>query len=89
MNIKIKTGIIILITLMIISLFFTIFFGMNIELNIENRFAPAFGKSILGSDNLGRDLLSSTIYGLFFSSVISLIVVLFSSITGIIIGIIS
>ncbi len=76
------------IILLLISIISIIFFGLNIDTNMNEIFLKVSWKHLLGTDNLGRDILSSIIYGLWFSIFISTTIIVLSSFIGIIIGII-
>ncbi len=75
--------------LFIIIIISILFSDFNIGLNINGRFSPVLGEHFLGTDNLGRDMLSSIICGLIISLSISITVVSLSAIIGIIIGFIT
>lgn len=89
MNNKLKIGIIILLILLLVTLVSIMFFEFDIKINMTERFEGFFGKHIFGTDNLGRDLWSSTLFGLWFSILTSILIVVISSFIGITIGIIT
>ena len=71
---------------LIIMLFFTLSRGISIEINMDNRLQPSSPQFLLGTDDLGRDLLSCLIYGAGISLLTGACVVLISAITGTLLG---
>ena len=63
-------------------------FGVN-DLHMVDRLAPPSGTYLLGTDNLGRDLLSRIIYGARISIIIGLSAAGISAVVGAIIGLTS
>jgi len=55
-------------------------------LSIRNRFKPPGGDFLLGTDNLGRDMLSRVLYGAQLSLSIGVAVVLLNAIFGVLLG---
>jgi peptide/nickel transport system permease protein len=63
-------------------------YGMN-ELGVGDSLAPPQAKYLLGTDHLGRDILSRIIFGARLSVIVSLTATSFSIVISVIIGIIS
>ncbi len=89
MNNHLKSGVIILLIFISVTLVSITFFEFDIKINMDERFEDFFGKHFFGTDNLGRDLLSSTLFGLWFSILTSILIIIISSFIGITIGIIT
>src|SRR5690554_2559913 len=60
-----------------------------LDINPSNRMKPPSAEHIFGTDALGRDLFSRTLYGGRISLTVGLMVALFASGIGIVIGLIS
>lgn len=63
--------------------------GIHIEINMDQRARSRSDRFPLGTDDLGRDFLSSLVYGIFNSVMIGFLVVLFSSVSGMALGMVS
>lgn len=59
------------------------------EPNLSERLQPPGGKHILGTDHMGRDILSRIIYGSRTSLLVGITVVIFSSLIGVTVGIVA
>lgn len=66
-----------------------LFFFKDINISIEHRLRAPFTDFVLGTDDLGRDLISCVVIGTLISLAIGLTVVVFSSVIGGILGMIS
>jgi len=60
-----------------------------VELHVIDRLQPPSGKYLLGTDNYGRDLLSRVLFGARFSLKIGLMVAIFTSLIGGLIGLVA
>ena len=75
--------------ILLLALFFLFFGDMNTRIDMSQRLQPGSARFPLGTDDLGRDFLSSMVYGIFNSIMIAFLVVLFSSFAGMVLGMIS
>ncbi len=66
-----------------------LFFYKGVNISIEHRLRAPFTDFVLGTDDLGRDLISCVVTGTLISLAIGLTVVIFSSVIGGILGMIS
>jgi peptide/nickel transport system permease protein len=73
----------------LLMLLLTLFRGVSIEMKIQERSQPPGAGYWLGTDDLGRDLLSCILYGAGLSLFIALTVVLLSALSGTLLGMIS
>jgi peptide/nickel transport system permease protein len=89
MNLQLKSGIWLLGVIVGVFLLSILFTGTSLEVNIEKRLQKSTSFHILGTDNLGRDLLFCIAFGIGISLLIGLLVVLFSLCIGVPMGIIS
>ncbi len=82
-------------TVIVISLIFMAIFAPwfaphdPLEQDVYNRLAPPSSEHLLGTDQLGRDILSRILYGSRISLVIAIIVVAIACSTGLILGLLS
>jgi peptide/nickel transport system permease protein len=70
-------------------LYFALSQGLSIDMNMDNRVGPPSSQYLLGTDHLGRDLLSSIIYGAGISLFTGAAVVFLSSLAGMVFGMIA
>ncbi len=90
MNFSLKLGIILLLFIFIFSFIIPIFYNANaMKLDLSNDLSSPSLKHPLGTDDFGRDVLKRLMIGGRISLEISLIVILFSSSMGLILGIIA
>jgi len=59
------------------------------EQHLDRRFAPPGGEYLLGTDNLGRDLLSRTIYGSRSALLVGIVSVAISALLGSLVGLVA
>lgn len=88
-NLQLKTGLIILAVIIVLMLVFFLFRDLSIAIDMDTRWQPPSPQFPLGTDDLGRDLLSGIVYGAGISMFIGLTVVLLSSFIGIVLGLVS
>ncbi len=88
-NLQLRIGIVLLFIVVLSLLIGFILNGVDIEINLEHRLEPASNRFVLGTDELGRDLLSCVIYGSFLSLLTGITVVSISTVFGSAIGMIS
>ncbi|MCK4837031.1 MAG: ABC transporter permease [Candidatus Aminicenantes bacterium] len=88
-NIQLKIGFYLLLLIILLVLIAYIYWDFPIQINMDQRLKPWSDQFPLGTDDLGRDFLSSVIYGIFNSLMIGFFVVLFSSFSGVVLGLIS
>jgi len=88
-NIQLRIGIVLLSIVVLSLIIGYLINGINIEINLEHRLEASSKRFLLGTDELGRDLLSCIIYGAFLSLLTATIVVTISSVFGSSIGMIS
>lgn len=94
MKIKMKDlqfhiGIILLGVILFLMLFFAVFQEVSINMNMGERLQSPGLKYLLGTDDLGRDLLSCILYGAGLSLFIGCTVVLLSAFMGTLLGMVS
>lgn len=75
--------------ILVVSVLVLVFRGPGLDISIENRLQPPFSQFPLGSDDLGRDLLSAIALGTMISLGIGLAVVLLSAGFGALMGMVS
>lgn len=89
-NKKLVISIIMVAILILLAIFGPIFAPFKYEqMNTGARLTPPSQNNLFGTDHFGRDLFSRVIYGARYSLMISVLVVIFSNILGIAIGVIS
>lgn len=88
-NFQLRIGISLLGLILLLMLFLAISRGVSISLNIQERVQPPGAGFLLGTDDLGRDLLSCILYGAGISLLIGITVVLLSAFSGTLLGMIS
>jgi len=83
-------GTVIVISLIFMAIFVPWFAPHDpLEQDVYNRLAPPSSEHLLGTDQLGRDILSRILYGSRISLVIAIIVVAIACSTGLILGLLS
>lgn len=82
-------GVILLGVLFFLMLFFVLFRDVSINMNIQERLQPPGVTYLLGTDDLGRDLLSCILYGAGLSLLIGSAVVLLSAFLGTFVGMVA
>jgi peptide/nickel transport system permease protein len=82
-------GVYLLVFIFIAMLFFALSRGISIGINMETRLQPPSARHLLGTDYLGRDLLSCIIYGAGISLLTGVSVVLLSALVGALWGIVA
>ncbi len=87
-NLQLRIGMCLLaaIIVLMVLLFFR---GLSIDINLDKRWHPPSSRYPLGTDGLGRDLLSCVVYGAGVSLVIGLAVVTLSALIGGVLGLVS
>lgn len=75
--------------ILILMAVFAFFREISIDINMADRLKPSSSIYVLGSDNLGRDLLSCIVYGAGISLLIAFSVILLSAFLGTLLGMIS
>jgi peptide/nickel transport system permease protein len=89
-NYQLIIGLGIIAVVLFFILIHLMFFEMNTKITIEKRMLPPLSESsLLGTDDLGRDLLSCVVIGTLISLLIGVTVVLFSAVIGSVLGMIS
>lgn len=88
-NSQLRIGTVLLGLILLLMLFFALFRGVDINMKIQERLQPPGAGCRLGTDDLGRDLLSCILYGAGLSLLIGLTVVLLSALSGTLLGMIS
>ncbi|HLP45189.1 MAG TPA: ABC transporter permease [Candidatus Deferrimicrobium sp.] len=88
-NHQLHIGAVLLGMILLLMLFLAVSRGVSTGMNIRERLQPPGMKHLLGTDDLGRDLLSCILYGVGVSLIISLTVVLLSVFLGIFVGMVS
>ncbi len=84
---KLKIALVILCTVILLSAFAPLLAPHDPnQMNIKNQLAPISRNHLLGTDHLGRDVLSRTLYGGRTSMIVALIAVFLSMTLGLIIG---
>ena len=83
-------GLIIVIILLLVGIFAPLLapYGMN-TIHLADRLSPPSAKHLLGTDELGRDLLSRLIYGARVSVIIGIVATGLATIISLVIGIVS
>lgn len=87
-NSQLRIGTLLLGLILLLMLFFAVFRGVSFDMKIQERVQPAGAGRLLGTDDLGRDLLSCILYGVGISLLIGFTVVLLSALSGTLLGMI-
>ena len=88
-NQQLYAGIFLLGGVVVLMLVFMMTFDFSIELDMDKRLEPPSASHLAGTDELGRDLLCSVVYGTWISLLIGCSVVCISAIVGTTLGLIS
>jgi ABC-type dipeptide/oligopeptide/nickel transport system permease subunit len=88
-NLQLRIGLYLLGFIFLLMIAFSLSRGLSIKINMDHQLEPPSAKYLLGTDELGRDLISSVVYGAGISMLISLTVVILSSLIGAVLGMIS
>lgn len=88
-NLQLRIGLSLLLAIITLMIFFSLTRGLPVDINMVTRWQQPSSQYPLGTDDLGRDLLSCIVYGAGVSIVIGLAVVLISSFIGTVLGLIS
>jgi peptide/nickel transport system permease protein len=88
-NLQLRIGSFLLGFIVLLLLFPVLFQEISFEMNLESRLQPSSSLHLLGTDDLGRDLLSCILYGTGISLLIGFTVVLLSASLGTVTGMIS
>jgi peptide/nickel transport system permease protein len=88
-NTQLKIGLIMLASIIALMTFFFLFSNLSIDIDLDTRWLPPSSQFLLGTDELGRDLLSGIVYGAGVSICIGLAVILLSSFIGVVLGLVS
>ncbi len=88
-NLHLVIGLFVLAILLLVFAFFLLTRPLSIEINMNQRLCPSSAVYPLGTDELGRDVLSCLIYGTGISLFISVTVVFLSLLTGGFLGLVS
>lgn len=81
-NLQLGIGMTLLITILVACLLQFFLNGICLEIDLDNRLRPANGRFLLGTDDLGRDLLSCLVFGVAISLITGVTVVLIAVILG-------
>jgi peptide/nickel transport system permease protein len=88
-NLQLRIGMSLLGTIFLVMIVFLLSRGLAIDINMDRQLESPSAKYLLGTDELGRDLISSVVCGAGISMLISLSVVILSSLIGAVLGMIS
>lgn len=88
-NFQLRIGLFLLVSIIVMMIIFYLFGSLSIDINMETRWQPSSSQYLLGTDELGRDLLSCVVYGAGISLLIGFAVVLLSSLIGVVLGLVS
>lgn len=88
-NFQLKIGLFVLASILVLMVIFFLMKSLSIEINLNTRWQPPSSQFLLGTDELGRDLLSCVVYGAGISLVIGFTVVILSSAIGVVVGMVS
>ena len=88
-NLQLRIGLYLLGFIFLVMIAFSLTRGLSIEINMDCQLEPPSTKYLLGTDELGRDLISCVIFGTGISLLISLTVVILTSLIGTLLGMIS
>lgn len=88
-NFQLRIGLSLLISIIVLMIIFSFSRSVSIDINMETRWQPSSPQFPLGTDELGRDLLSCVVYGARISLLIGFAVVMLSSLIGVVLGLVS
>ncbi len=88
-NLQLRIGLFLLAAIFLLMIAFTLSRGLAIGIDMDRQLEPPSAKYLLGTDELGRDLISSVVCGTGISMGISLSVVILCSVIGALLGMIS
>lgn len=88
-NLQLRIGFLLLGLSLLLMLFPVFFQEISIDMNMASRLQPSSSLHLLGTDDLGRDLLSCILYGAGISLLIGFTVVFLSASAGTLLGMIS
>jgi peptide/nickel transport system permease protein len=88
-NYQLFIGILLLVAIFLVMSGFFFLRDFSIALSMDHRLEPASSEFLLGTDELGRDLISVVTYGAGISLFIGLTVVIFTSLIGGVMGMVS
>jgi peptide/nickel transport system permease protein len=88
-NLQLRIGLYLLAFILLLMVGFLLSYGLSIQIDIDHQLEPPSSNYLLGTDELGRDLISCVVYGTGISILISLTVVILCTVTGMIMGMIS
>jgi len=76
-------------TVLLLMIIFLLTYNLSVAIDMDTRWLPPSSRFPLGTDELGRDLLSCVVYGAGISLLIGIAVVVLSSTFGVLLGMIS
>lgn len=88
-NIQLRIGFFLLAVIILLMIGFFLFRPLAIGIDMDLRMSPPSSRYLLGTDELGRDLVSCVLYGAGISLVTGIVVVLLSSLSGGLLGLIA
>ena len=88
-NYQLKIGLFMLAAILVMMSVFILMRSLSIEIDMDTRWQPPSSRFPLGTDELGRDLLSGVVYGAGISLFVGFAVVLLSSSIGVVLGMVS
>jgi len=88
-NLQLRIGLSLLGTIFLLMIVFLLSRGLAIDIDMDRQLEPPSAEFLLGTEELGRDLISSVVCGAGISMLISLSVVIISSLIGAVLGMIS
>ncbi|UCH98119.1 MAG: ABC transporter permease [Candidatus Aminicenantes bacterium] len=88
-NLQLRIGIFLLAGIFLLMIGFSLSRGLAIEIDMNRQLEPPSSTYLLGTDDLGRDLISCLVYGVGISLLIGLTVVILSALIGGVLGMVS
>ena len=88
-NVQLKIGLFVLAAILILMGIFFLLRSLSISIDLDTRWQPPSAQFPLGTDELGRDLLSCVVSGAGISMLIGFAVVILSAFIGIIMGMVA
>ncbi|MCP5050614.1 MAG: ABC transporter permease [bacterium] len=88
-NLQLRLGMGLMAAVLLLMVSFALFRHLSIGIDMSQRLAPASASYVLGTDEMGRDLLSCLVYGAGVSLVIAVTVVFISVVLGGVLGLVS
>ncbi|MFC2155461.1 ABC transporter permease [Acidobacteriota bacterium] len=88
-NVQLKIGLFVLVSILVLMGVFFLMRSLSIGIDLDTRWQPPSSQFPLGTDELGRDLLSCVVYGAGISIFTGFVVVILSSCIGVLVGMVS